>query len=131
LTPIKPITLERISKTEEDWQVAPMSYCSRKHPSYSAAVFHAQQCIEKYLKARLEEAAIPFGRTHDLLVLHQLLLPLEPGWVVLQPLLIVLNPFAVAYRYPGMAATKADVKEALRHCRQVRRIIRMGFGLPV
>ena len=96
-----------------------------------AAVFHAQQCVEKYLKARLEEATIPFGRTHDLLVLHQLVLPLEPGWTVLQPLLILLNPFAVAYRYPGITATKADAKEALRHCREMRRVFRLGFGLPV
>ena len=126
---MKPITLEWISKAEEDWQVAQMSYRARTHPSYSAAVFHAQQCVEKYLKVRLEEAAIPFGRTHDLLVLHQLL-PLESSWAVLQPLLIFLNPFAVAYRYPGMTATKADAKEALRNCREVRRVLRMGFGLP-
>jgi HEPN domain-containing protein len=114
-----------------DWQVAQMSYRARKHPSYDAAVFHAQQCVEKYLKARPEEATLPSGRTHDLLVLHQLVLPLEPGWAVLQPLLILLNPFAVAYRYPGITATKADAKEALRHCREMRRIIRIGFGLPV
>ena len=128
---MKPITLEWISKAEEDWHVAQMSYHARKHPSYDATVFHAQQCVEKYLKARLEEAGISFGRTHDLLVLHQLILPLEPGWVVLQPLLIFLNPFAVAYRYPGITATKADAKDALRNCREIRRVIRMGFGLPV
>lgn len=49
----------------------------------------------------------------------------------MQPLLIFLNPFAVAYRYPGMTATKADAKDALRNCREVRRVIRMGFGFPV
>jgi len=84
--------------------------------------------VEKYLKARLEEAGIAFGRTHDLLVLHQLALPLEPAWAVLQPLLVFLNPFAVAYRYPGITATKADAKDALRYCREGRRTIRRGFG---
>jgi HEPN domain-containing protein len=128
---MKPITREWISKAEEYWQVAQMSYRARKHPSYDAAVLHAQQCVEKYLKARLEEAAIPFGRTHDFLMLHQLVLPLEPDWAVLQPLLIFLNPFAVAYRYPGVTAAKADAKEALRNCREVHRIIRLGLGLPV
>ena len=51
---MKPTTLEWIHKAEEDWHVAQMSYRARKHPSYDAAVFHAQQCAEKYLKARLE-----------------------------------------------------------------------------
>jgi HEPN domain-containing protein len=55
-------------------------------------VFHAQQCAEKYLKARLEEAAIGFARTHDLLMLHQLALPVEPNWQVLQTPLAFLNP---------------------------------------
>jgi len=68
--------------------------------------FHAQQCAEKYLKARLEEAAIGFARTHDLLMLHQLVLPVEPNWQVLQTPLAFLSPFAVAYRYPGIIATK-------------------------
>ena len=103
----------------------------RPQTSQLRRVFHAQQCVEKSLKARLEEAAIPFGRTHDLLVLHQLLLPLEPGWAVLQPLLIFLNPFAIAYRYPGMTATKANAREALRNWREVRRVLRLDFGLPV
>ncbi|MEW6129714.1 MAG: HEPN domain-containing protein [Acidobacteriota bacterium] len=128
---MKKTTLEWINKAEEDWHVANMSYRARKHPSYDAAVFHAQQCAEKYLKAGLEEAGIPFGRTHDLLVLHQLILPSEPNWVVLQPFLIYLNPFAVAYRYPGITATKSDAKDAIKNCKQVRMVIRINFRLPV
>jgi HEPN domain-containing protein len=89
---MKPTTLEWIHKAEEDWHVAQMSYRARKYPSYDAAVFHAQQCAEKYLKARLEEAAIGFARTHDLLMLHQLALPVEPNWQVLQTPLAFLNP---------------------------------------
>jgi hypothetical protein len=55
---MKPTTFEWIYKAVEDWHVAQMSYRARKHPSYDATVFHAQQCAVKYLKARLEEAAI-------------------------------------------------------------------------
>src|SRR5260370_21634298 len=113
---MKPTTLEWIGKAEDDRQVAGMSYRARKRPSYDAAVFHAQQCAEKYLKARLEEARIAFSRTHDLLVLHRLVLSTEPGWTVLQPVLIWLNPFAVAYRYPGISATSADAKDAFKSC---------------
>lgn len=67
---MKPTALEWINKAEDDWHIAQMSYRARKRPSYDAAVFHAHQCAEKYLKARLEEAGTAFSRTHDLLVLH-------------------------------------------------------------
>ncbi len=128
---MKKTTLEWLNKEEDDWHVANMSFRARKHPSYDAAVFHAQQCAEKYLKAGLEEAGIPFGRTHDLLVLHQLVLIAEPSWAVLQPYLIFLNPFAVVYRYPGISASKSDAKDALKYCREVRLMIRTTFGLPI
>ena len=128
---MKPTTLEWIYKAEEDWHVAQMSYRARQHPSYDAAVFHAQQCAEKYLKARLEEAAIGFARTHDLLMLQQLVLSVEPNWQVLQTHLTFLNPFAVAYRYPGIIATRADARDAITYCRKVRHVIRTAFGLPV
>jgi HEPN domain-containing protein len=128
---MKPTTLEWISKAEDDFHVAQMSYRARKHPSYDASAFHSQQCAEKYPKARLEEGAITFARTHDLLALHQNVLVVEPAWIVLQPFLIFLNPSAVAYRYPGISATKVDAKDALRNCREVRRIIRTALGLLV
>lgn len=54
----------------------------------------------------------------------------EPQWVVLHPLVSVLNPYAVGYRYPGLTATKADAKAAIKDCKEVRRVIRTAFGLP-
>lgn len=128
---MKQTTREWIDKAEDDWAVAQMSARARKRPSYDAAVFHAQQCAEKYLKARLEEASLPFARTHDLLILHQLVLPLEPTWQALQSSLTFLNPFAVGYRYPGLSASRTDAKDAIRYCKEVRRVIRTSFGLPV
>jgi HEPN domain-containing protein len=128
---MKPTTLEWISKAEDDFHVAQMSYRARRHPSYDAAVFHRQQSAEKYLKARLEEAGLAFLRTHDLLVLHQKALAVEPSWTVLQPFLIFLSPYGVAYRYPGMSATRLDARDALKNCREVRRVIRVAFGLRV
>jgi HEPN domain-containing protein len=35
--------------------------------------FHAQQCVEKYLKALLVLRSIPFARTHDIRALRMLL----------------------------------------------------------
>ena len=101
------------------------------HGIYEEACFHAQQCAEKYLKATLEEAAIAFGRTHNLISLLTLVLPVEPTWKGLQPHLTALSIYAVAFRYPGSSATRSNAANALKDCREVRRIIRQSFGLSV
>lgn len=81
---MKPITREWISKAEGDWTSSVILFRSRKHPNYDGACFHTQQCAEKYLKARLEEAGITFGKTHDLEKLLSLALKVEPSWNVLK-----------------------------------------------
>ena len=128
---MKPITLEWIDKAEGDWYSAQRESRARKRPNYDAACFHAQQCVEKYLKAKLEEAGIGFSRTHNLINLLTLVLAVEPTWTVLQPRLTALNVYAIAFRYPGISATKSNAANALKDCREVRRIIRQSFGLPV
>lgn len=77
------------------------------------------------------EAGSAFTKTHDLQSLLKLILPIEPGWLSLAPQLDALNKFAVVYRYPGNAATKADAKQAIKDCREVRRTVRQAFGLPI
>jgi HEPN domain-containing protein len=128
---MKPITLEWIDKAEGDWYSVQREYRARKRPNYYGACFHAQQCAEKYLKARLEEAGIPFSRTHNLISLLTLVLAVEPTWTVLQPHLTALTIYAVAFRYPGISATKGNVANAVKDCRAVRRMVRQSFGLPV
>jgi HEPN domain-containing protein len=125
-----PITAEWVEKAEEDWEVMLKSYRARKFPVYNAACYHAQQCAEKYLKARLIEAGIAFTKTHDLITLLNLAMPVEPTWTSLQPELDALNKYAVEYRYPGRSATKASAKDAVSDCRKVRRTIRLTLGLP-
>jgi hypothetical protein len=56
-------------------------------------------------------------------MLHQLVVPVEPNWQVSQTPFAFLNPFAVAYRYPGIIATRADAKDAITYYRNVRRVI--------
>jgi HEPN domain-containing protein len=126
---MKPLTREWIGKAEGDFTTARREVQARKAPNYDAACFHAQQCIEKYLKARLQEMEIPFGRTHDLSALLHLLLPVEPSWESLRPHLRALTTFAVGVRYPGESADKAMAREALALCRDVRRHIRLSLGL--
>ena len=128
---MKSSTLEWIDKAEGDFTTAQMIYRARKHPNYDAVCFHSQQCAEKYLKARFEEAGLTSPRTHNLYALLALILPLEPTWNTLVSDLNVLSVFAVAYRYPGVTATKIDAKDSVKRCRKIRKTIRLSFGLPV
>lgn len=128
---MKLITLEWIDKAEGDWISAQREMRARKLPNFDAACFHAQQCAEKYLKARLDEAGIAFSKTHNLISLLTLVLAVEPLWTILQPHLNALNVYAVVYRYPGSSASKAEAKDAIKNCREVRRHVRQVFGLMI
>jgi HEPN domain-containing protein len=120
-----------MEKAEGDWTSAQREYRARQRPNDDAACFHAQPCAEKYLKARLEEAGIAFSRTHNLTSLLTLALTIEPTSTMLQSHLTALNIYAVAFRYPGSSATKSNAANALKAGREVCRIIRQSFGLPV
>jgi HEPN domain-containing protein len=128
---MKPLTIVWIEKAEEDWVMMLKGYRARKDPAYNAACYHAQQCAEKYLKGRLEEAGIAFRKTHDLIELWNQTLAVEPSWNILQTELDDLNEYSVLHRYPGSSADKAEAKDAVSACRKVRRVIRTAFGLPV
>jgi HEPN domain-containing protein len=92
---------EWIRKAEGDYHSALREYRARKNPNYDAAGFHAQQCAEKYLKAILQMQSIRFDKVHDLLALLNLCLPITPELELHKELLSFLNPFSVAFRYPG------------------------------
>lgn len=77
---MKPTTREWVKKAENDFKVASQLLRRRKDVVPDAACFFCQQCVEKYLKARLLEAGIAFPRTHDLLQLLNACLPVEPLW---------------------------------------------------
>jgi HEPN domain-containing protein len=126
---MSPITLEWVSKAEGDFATAERELRVTDSPNYDAVCFHAQQCAEKYLKARLQEANIYFGKTHDLSALLDMLLPVEATWDALRADLQVLTAFAVSYRYPGDFADENDAREAVEKCRNVRRVVRESLGL--
>jgi HEPN domain-containing protein len=55
---MRPETAEWVEKAEGDFRTAGREKNSAEHPNYDAACFHAQQCAEKYLKARLVDILI-------------------------------------------------------------------------
>jgi HEPN domain-containing protein len=126
---MKALTAEWVAKAEGDFHSCLREVRARKHPNHDSACFHAQQCVEKYFKARLQEAGLAFPKTHDLLDLLKRILPAEPAWTRLNPPLTQLVNYAVVFRYPGTSASKTDARKALAACRAVRRAIRQSLGL--
>ena len=127
---MKLLTEEWVSKAEGDFATAEREFAVTTSPNYDAVCFHAQQCAAKYLKARLQEANVRFGKTHDLSELLEAVLPLEPDWESLRADLDGLTEFAVDYRYPGELADKQEAKAALERCRRVRLKVRQALALP-
>ena len=126
---MKPLTREWAGKAEGDYAMLEREGRARKNPCHDGICFHAQQCAEKYLKARLSEAKVDFGKTHDLVSLLDLVVPMEP---LLEPFrrdLAYLSDFAVAFRYPGESATAAQARDAIRRCRAFRSAARRTLKL--
>ncbi len=111
---------EWVAKAEDDWRVAQRELAADPHPSFDAACFHAQQCVEKLMKAVLIHRQVLVPRTHDLVALSRLLQPLESAWRWDDAELEELNRGAVAYRYPGDFANLEDAVESLRLCESLR-----------
>ncbi len=120
---------EWIAKAEGDFQTAQRELRARRAPNYDAVCFHAQQCAEKYLKAFLIERKIPFRPIHDLEVLLGLIVPVSPEFEFVRDLLLLLNDYAVSFRYPGESATKDEARAAVKTLRTVRAFVRAKLRL--
>lgn len=126
---MNPLTLEWIEKAEGDYttvQLLQQSPISSK----DVICFHAQQCIEKYLKAWLQEANILVPRTHSLEELLNLIVPTIPGWRSWLSDFSALSEHAVDFRYPGKSATAENAEHAVKICNQVRQAVRKVLKLP-
>ena len=125
---MKPETGEWVQKAEGDFQVAGREM-QASMPVYDAVCFHAQQCVEKYMKALLVERDIPFPKTHDLIVLLDLCVGVMPELTSQRPQMASLGAYAVAFRYPGEAAIAQDAEEAQKIMNVVRSFLRCRLGL--
>jgi HEPN domain-containing protein len=126
---MKPLTPEWIEKAEGDHATAEREMRARRSPNFDSACFHSQQCAEKYLKAILQENSISIPKTHDMLVLLDLILPIDPIWETYRSGLSELTEYAVQFRYPGESATKEQAVRALKLCRIIRKQARDTLGL--
>lgn len=126
---MKPATREWVKKAENDFKVASQILRRRKDIVPDAAAFFCQQCVEKYLKARLVEAGIVFPRTHDLRHLLNFCVSVEPLWTAYAKVVDAMTDYAVDFRYPGHSATLREARITLKHCRSLRTEVRRSLGL--
>ncbi len=114
------IIQEWIDKAEGDFSTAEREFAVTCSPNYDAVCFHAQQCIEKLLKALMIKFKATPPRIHDLAELGRLVAPFCPSW---QPKIEDLNYLtraAVDFRYPGEAADKEEAGGAVSIARKLR-----------
>ena len=91
--------------------------------------FHAQQAVEKLLKALLVFAGVPFARTHDVIRLAQLL-PGDLAPPVPVADLAPLNRYAVEARYPigEEPISGEEARAAIAVSRRVRVAVLQALG---
>lgn len=92
---------------------------------YDTVCFHAQQCVEKYIKALLIYRSVDFPKMHDIGELIKLLPShLRPPMAVVDQ--ERLTDYAIEARYPGdwEPITRAEAEGMVALARQVRRAIR-------
>ncbi|MFZ5808148.1 MAG: HEPN domain-containing protein [Chloroflexota bacterium] len=123
------ITLEWVSKAENDYEAAELTLRGRETPIVDAVCFHSQQCAEKYLKAFLQEHETRFERRHELMPLLELCIGWDSEFEILRGALQKLEQFAVLIRYPGFDVPVDVAADAFQAAASVRTFLRKKLGL--
>jgi len=95
---------EWIAKAEGDYLTATREIKASESPNFDAVCFHAQQCVEKLMKALLISLGKVPPRTHDLAELDRLLAPHCQQWSWPAQDLRFLSHSSISLRYPGESA---------------------------
>ncbi|MGI8551807.1 MAG: HEPN domain-containing protein [Dehalococcoidia bacterium] len=123
------LAAEWADKAEADYRTAGRELKVIQGPNYDAVCFHAQQMAEKYLKALLQERAATFPRTHNLIELLELCLLLDGSVESQRSSLILLDRYAVRYRYPGDSANQSLAQQAFAAATRLRAFLRQQLAI--
>ena len=119
------VVSEWVAKAESDLRTAALTLRAEKDCPTDTVCFHAQQCIEKYLKALLVLESTPFPKSHNLFEISKLL---PDEWRPDLPLQVLerLNKYATVTRYPGEYedVTLEEARSAIAAARRVRKGVR-------
>lgn len=119
------VAREWIVKAENDLKTAAHTLTLGADCPTDTVCFHAQPCVEKYIKAALVVLEISFPKTHDIGVLFELMPKhARPPLAIEQQRR--LTEYATAMRYPGPydPVRLSEAKEAVKLARRIRREVR-------
>jgi HEPN domain-containing protein len=128
---MNPVVDDWIKKAEGDFSDAKWLLRKPDSPNYDSVCFHAQQCIEKYLKAYLQFRNIEFEKTHALESLLDLALPIQPLWEAWRPAFREASSYAVDFRYPGEDAEQQEAEQAVEIAAGFRKDVRAVLNLEL
>ncbi len=94
------------------------------------AIYHAQQCAEKALKAYLSFKLQPVQRSHDVEFLVELCSGIDASFQQLLEHARILTPYSAAFRYPDiiMVPDKEDVFEAIEKASAILSFVKRMIG---
>lgn len=114
-----------VELAEEDFKIATHEMEAGRDAPFGGICFHAQQCVEKYIKALLVLHAVDFPKIHDLEVLLGMVRAVAAPEMGVDDVL-PLNRYAVEARYPGDwgIPTHEEAKEAVARMNKARDALR-------
>lgn len=112
---------EWLEIADEDWRAARALQADQ---APRVICFLCQQCIEKYLNAALVKWDAPVRKTHDIVVLTEMLAEKDERFTALGDECEPLNEYAVESRYPGAELSASEAQEALQKTRVLRQKMR-------
>ena len=96
-----------------------------QHDAFDMVCFHAQQAVEKCLKALLAARDVEYPHRHDIGELTAVLLETHPALAPLAPQMNALTPYAVQNRYlRALEPDEEEAREALSLAHQVHDLVR-------
>jgi HEPN domain-containing protein len=122
------VAREWVEKADNDLKNASYTLKMGEDCPTDTVCFHAQQCVEKYLKAFLVLKDIDFTKTHDIKELV-VLLPANSRPKMTPEEQRRLTDYATVSRYPGdyEPIPLAEARRAVKIARRVRNEIRTLF----
>ncbi len=119
------IVRQWVERAEEDLNAAERLLVGEEYCPTSTVCFHAQQCVEKYLKAFLTSAQIEFPKMHSIVELMALLPEVARPQLGAEEQQRLTN-YATVTRYPGdwEPITREEAEQAVGMARRVREAVR-------
>ncbi len=123
--------LKWITKAENDLKTA-KDELATTNPATDTVCFHAQQTVEKYLKAFLVKKGKRFRKTHDIAELIEICREVDEEFSLLYEMKAdKLTRYAIEVRYPDdfYIPSRKEAEEAYQIALKAREFIRQKLGL--